>query len=118
VVEHVYYRHDELAFDDILTRYGFSSRYFQIKFRECTGVSPKRFQRIARFSSVVRECLLAKCKMYMPSAMRHGYYDQPHFIREFEEFTGKRPGDFFCDKSFRAHFYNRSWGGGDILPHR
>ncbi|PJZ47319.1 helix-turn-helix domain-containing protein [Leptospira brenneri] len=65
---------------------------FEKKFREITGVTPKRISSIIRMSSVVRE--IPKYTSFTRLAYDFGYFDQSHFIKEFKSFTGKTPTQF------------------------
>lgn len=63
------------------------------KFRQAVGASPKKFAQIVRLKHAL--------KSYAPSSSltalgyEAGFYDQPHFIREFKTFTGETPEAYF-----------------------
>ncbi|MCJ1888541.1 hypothetical protein LNN38_27120, partial [Pseudomonas sp. LA21] len=51
--------------------------------------------RIQRFQSFVREIEAAELPNILDSALAAGYYDQPHLIREFRDFAGSSPLEYF-----------------------
>jgi AraC-like DNA-binding protein len=75
------------------------------------GVSPKFLSRILRFRKAVERinalCSNSAQPKWADLAALCGYYDQAHFIREFQEFTGHTPGRYL--QSLRiSRPYNRS----------
>jgi AraC-like DNA-binding protein len=66
---------------------------FEKRFRKITGTSPKQFAAIVRMKSITsqrqRNLLLSDL------AYDAGYFDQPHFNKDFKLFTGQTPTDFF-----------------------
>ena len=54
----------------------------------------------------MRHLLLARETDYLDAALERGYYDQAHFIREFEAFAKESPGRFLTPRNFMSHFYN------------
>jgi AraC-like DNA-binding protein len=64
-------------------------------FADQIGTTPKTYLRIARFQRVLARVHEAPSVDWMEIVERHGYYDQPHFIREFREFSGFTPSDYF-----------------------
>ena len=75
-----------------------SNDAFEKRFRKVVGTSPKQF------SSIVRMNLIAKQKQQTENladvAFNAGYYDQPHFNKDFKLFTGQTPKEFFNKPSF------------------
>ncbi len=73
---------------------GISTRQLERQFQDYAGFSPKTFARILRFQSALKryghqnESLTA-------IALDCGYYDQAHFIHDFEQFSGYVPSDYF-----------------------
>jgi AraC-like DNA-binding protein len=65
---------------------------FEKRFRRVVGVSPKQFAYIVRMKSVV---INGRLKPLSAIALEAGYFDQPHFNKDFKLFTGQTPGDFF-----------------------
>ena len=68
-------------------RNGMSTRQLQRRFVDELGLSPKRFQRIARVEQTLRDALSG----YYGGAdlaMRHGFYDQAHMARDLRELVG------------------------------
>lgn len=65
---------------------------FGKRFRKAVGVSPKQFAYIVRMKSIVTN---GKHKPLSTIALDAGYFDQPHFNKDFKLFTGQTPGDFF-----------------------
>jgi AraC-like DNA-binding protein len=64
-------------------------------FAEEVGMTPKTYLRVARFQRVLERVHAAESVDWMEIVERHGYYDQPHFIREFKEFSGFTPSEYF-----------------------
>ena len=115
IIHEIYYHDSFVRLQDCYRQWGTSDRNLQRKFKESVGVSPKLFQRISRFQSVVKTCLLENRKDYLTVALRHGYYDQSHFIKDFQHFTGEAPSRFLQGKNFLSHFYNRSFRTSSMM---
>jgi len=64
-------------------------------FAEQVGMTPKAYLRISRFQQVVSRVHAASNIDWMELVERLGYHDQPHFIREFKEFSGFTPTEYF-----------------------
>jgi AraC-like DNA-binding protein len=92
----------DVALDQVIAQGGLSVRHFRRLCLERAGVSPKYLSRILRFRKAVHRIGAVagsgKHNFAQPSwadfAVACGYYDQAHFIREFQEFAGCTPGRF------------------------
>ncbi|MGV3597836.1 MAG: DUF6597 domain-containing transcriptional factor [Bacteroidota bacterium] len=74
--------------------YSLSVRQFERRFKEYSGFSPKLYTRIARFQNVLKE--YGNRQPLTDIALRCGYYDQSHFIRDFKAFSGHNPKTYFA----------------------
>lgn len=109
IINEIYYNFTAIQLQEKYQAWGISDRKLQRKFKEAVGISPKAFQRNARFQAVVKECLLERRQDYLAIALDKGYYDQSHFIKDFQYFIGETPAAFFQENNFMSHFYNRSF---------
>lgn len=68
-------------------------RQFERQFLQKVGVSPKYYARIRRVGYLCAQLARQRWQVADWHDLIHhcGYYDQSHFIREFTQFTGKRP---------------------------
>ncbi len=115
-VRALYYRHREVRIDALADQLGLSRRHFERVFREQIGLTPKAFQRTARFHLTVRDLLLGGDGDYLAAALDHGYYDQAHFIHDFRSFVGHAPARFLQTATPTAHFYNPPIFAPDKVP--
>lgn len=73
---------------------GYSLRSIDRFFRAAFGVSPKFYARIIRFQRALTT-LARQPEANLPNlALACGYYDQPHFAKEFSAFAGEAPGRY------------------------
>jgi AraC-like DNA-binding protein len=75
----------------VTDRIGLSSRRFIELFRRQVGLTPKVFCRVRRFQHVLRTIHREKDIEWAQIALECGYYDQPHFIHDFQSFSGLTP---------------------------
>ena len=68
-----------------------SHRHFIARFRDATGLSPKRYARVLRFRRLLRAFAADPVQPWIDLALAAGYSDQSHCIREFREFAGVTP---------------------------
>jgi len=80
------------------TRLGVSRNEFARRFRDGTGLTPKRFARIVRFHSALS--LLHRTEQIAAVAAELDYYDQAHMYRDFAEFAHLTPGDFVAARRY------------------
>jgi AraC-like DNA-binding protein len=77
-----------------------SVRQFERRFKELSGFSPKLFLRITRFNSVLNKNFNNQSLVQI--AYECGYYDQSHFIHDFQQFSGSTPKDYFRQETIAA----------------
>ncbi len=80
-----------------------STKRFIRLFSEQVGLTPKLYLRVARFQRVLQRIVHAPQIDWWDVVDRHGYYDQPHFIREFRDFSGFTPTDWLKRRGPFAH---------------
>ena len=115
-VRQLYYQHRSIRVEMLAEQLGMSRRNFERVFREQIGMSPKAFQRTARFHLTMRDLLLAHQADYLDAALSHGYYDQAHFIHDFQAFVKDSPVAFLKRTATMAHFYNPPLFTPDKVP--
>jgi AraC-like DNA-binding protein len=74
---------------------GLSVKQFERRFKAITGFPPKYFARIVRFQAVKDRYSLSHFSTMTSLAYSSNYYDQSHFNREFKEFSGVHPLQYF-----------------------
>lgn len=73
-------------------------------FRECVGMNPKEYGRIARFQRALRMLQLGS-RDYADIAYSNGYSDQSHFIRDFRQFSGMTPKQLTANQTPYSDLY-------------
>ena len=74
---------------------GLSHKTLIQRFRRATGVTPKFYATVVRFSRLIDELPLGENVPWAELAAATGYYDQSHVIRTFKSFTGFTPQDYY-----------------------
>lgn len=74
-------------------------RSLERKFTTLVGTSPKQLCKAIRFQKTLK-ALLNDNKTLTDIGYESEYYDQAHFIKDFKDFTGISPKQFYTDKNF------------------
>jgi len=69
-------------------------RHFRRKFKEIVGVTPKYYCKVIQLNSVFEIIKSGSSEKLHSLALDCGYYDQAHFINDFNKFIGESPGRF------------------------
>jgi AraC-like DNA-binding protein len=94
VKRHITERHGVVGVRETAKDFGVSQRQLERHFREMVGVSPKAYSRIIRLQSFILAYHRDTARNLLDLALRFGYYDQSHFIRDFTAFAGRSPTAF------------------------
>jgi AraC-like DNA-binding protein len=85
---------------DMLAKQAYlSPRQLERKFEERIGVSPKTFQRVARFNLSYWMRLQNPHLDLFTIAIYCGYNDYQHMSKDFKEFASSSPNKFFAEES-------------------
>lgn len=79
---------------ELATASGCSERQLRRKFDRWVGVAPKVFCQIIRFQRVIPLLRRGAGQNSLFAALDSGYYDQSHFIHEFNSYYGLSPSKF------------------------
>lgn len=80
--------------DELVQASAYSHRGFIALFRDATGMSPKRFARVARFQQVLAGLQAPSPLSLGQLALDAGYSDQSHMTREFGSLAGISPSAY------------------------
>lgn len=72
-------------------------RQLERNFATAVGLSPKQLSKIIRLQAALRLLLSNQFTSLTALAYEGNYYDQAHFIKDFREFTGQTPREFYGD---------------------
>src|SRR5262249_6504464 len=73
---------------DLADDLGYSQKHVIHLFHDQVGVPPKLYARIVRFDRLMRHLKTGGRGTWADLALRFGYYDQAHLVREVRQFTG------------------------------
>ena len=79
----------------IADHYGVTPRTLERRLREHAGLPPNVLRRLLRFRRAFRMLDQAPAGTWAQVAARAGYFDQAHLIRDFRQFAGAAPSEFF-----------------------
>ena len=85
----------QLALSDLCQDLAISEKQLQRKFLPAVGIPPKAFSRVSRFLDICKRMSEFRDKTLAELAHHCGYFDQAHFNREFKQFSGFTPKEFF-----------------------
>ena len=107
-------RHADVARVGTVTeRVGMSARRFAERFEAEVGVTPKRYCRLLRFQHALRQAHADTPISWADVALSSGYYDQAHFIRDFQAFSGLTPTAYHSARTaFQNHVTFLQSGAG------
>lgn len=84
-------------------RFGMNARQFREKVRDATGLTPKRYARLQRFTQALRGLHRRSNTTDAALAAECGYFDQAHFIHEFKAMSSMTPSDYRRHHGNSAH---------------
>ncbi|MGY6650473.1 DUF6597 domain-containing transcriptional factor [Wenyingzhuangia sp. IMCC45574] len=74
-----------------------SRRQLTRKFSSTIGLSPKQLSKTVRIQNALKTLLKKEVTSLTDLAYENEYFDQAHFIKDFKEFTGLTPKEFYGD---------------------
>ncbi|MCQ4141893.1 DUF6597 domain-containing transcriptional factor [Chryseobacterium sp. EO14] len=94
-VETIITANGQLSVDELSKHTKVNRRQLLRKFSSAIGISPKQLSRTVRLQAALKMLLNDQFSNLTNLAYENEYYDQAHFIKEFKEFTGFTPKEFY-----------------------
>ncbi|MDC8002553.1 helix-turn-helix domain-containing protein [Aureisphaera galaxeae] len=79
---------------DYSEQLGIGTRRLEQRFKKEVGIPHKLFLRTQRINKIIGDLCKENPESLTQLALKHSYYDQSHFIRDFKQFTGVNPSQF------------------------
>jgi len=87
----------QLSVDQLSQQLNIHRRQLERKFYSAIGLSPKKLSKIIRLQATLKMMMNNELTSLTSIAHEGEYYDQAHFIKDFKEFTGMSPKNFYAD---------------------
>jgi AraC-like DNA-binding protein len=94
----------EASIRQFAERAGISHKHLIHQFAGWVGLTPKRFCRIRRFQCALRQIQKQSAISWAGIASDCGYYDQAHFVHDFQRFSGMNPSRYLADRGEDVNF--------------
>jgi AraC-like DNA-binding protein len=96
-VETIFNTNGKFSVNEFSKSNNISRRQLARKFSSTIGLSPKQLAKTIRIQATLKTLLNEEHTSLTDLAYENEYFDQAHFIKEFREFTGLTPKEFFGD---------------------
>lgn len=96
-VETIFNANGQFSVKEFSKNKNIDRRQLARKFSATIGLSPKQLAKTIRIQSTLKVLLNEEITSLTDLAYENEYFDQAHFIKEFKEFTGLTPKEFFGD---------------------
>ena len=103
-VQLIHEKNGLIQLSDLVSSTQISERTLERYFKTYVGLSPKFYSRIIRFSSIFK-LIQEEPVDWQDVIFKAGYYDQSHFIKNFQEFTGEDPSRYGFSKQNMANLF-------------
>lgn len=87
----------QLSVDELSEQLKINRRQLERKFSSVIGLSPKQLSKIIRLQATLKMIANNQSTSLTAIAYEGNYYDQAHFIKDFKEFTGISPKQFYAN---------------------
>jgi AraC-like DNA-binding protein len=95
-----------VTIEKLVSKTGYSHRWIHEKFIDKVGLSPKNYSTIVRFMQFYEQWAKNPDYHLLKQNVHNFFYDQAHFIKEFNRFTGLSPLKFVkSENEFGKIFY-------------
>lgn len=84
--------------NELIKKHNSNRRQLERKFSKQVGLSPKQFGKVIRLQAALKLLINNDAKNLTQIAYTSDYYDQAHFIKDFQEFTGTNPKNYLKSK--------------------
>lgn len=95
VIEYIFRRSGVVQVKNLTDKFHISRRWLEKQFAVQVGISPKELARITRFNALLTRVETTPSVSWTELIEKYGYYDQSHLNRDFHEFTGLSPTQYF-----------------------
>ena len=95
-----------ITITDLAYQLNIGTRHLERKFVSSVGVSPKLLSRIIRFNNTLNLLDHKQFSSLTMVAYEGGFYDQAHFIKDFKDFTGLNPKQYFSHNLDLVKYFN------------
>lgn len=93
-----------ISLRELAGRIGLSHKQMIARFDCRVGVTPKFTSRLIRFRKSLAAAHPSSNPDWSDIALQCGYYDQAHFIHEFQEFAGMTPSQYHQNRTLYPHY--------------
>ena len=96
-VETIFSAKGQLTVNELSEQNNTNRRQLVRKFSSAIGLSPKQLSKTIRLQATLKVLLAEEQTSLTDLAYENEYFDQAHFIKDFKEFTGLTPKEFYGD---------------------
>ena len=96
-VETILNANGQFSVNELSKQNNINRRQLTRKFSSTIGLSPKQLSKTVRIQNTLKTLLTKEVTSLTDLAYENEYFDQAHFIKDFKEFTGLTPKEFYGD---------------------
>ncbi|WP_080779310.1 helix-turn-helix domain-containing protein [Chryseobacterium phocaeense] len=95
----------QISISELSQQTHINRRQIERKFSSAVGLSPKQLSKTIRLQSTLKLLLTKEFTSLTALAHESEFYDQAHFIKDFKEFTGLTPKEFYGENLKMSYLF-------------